>query len=102
MSRPGMSRRKFVVATAAAATAAAAGALAWRHYDDFLGLSQGPTRLIPSDAPLALSSSGKLLDTDFPDPFAGGQLLGYFPFELEAIDSPLVPGQKMGEGHNSR
>ena len=43
--------------------------------------------------------SGKLLDTDFPDPFAGGELLGYLPFDIEGRN---VPGHRSSEGHNAR
>ena len=42
--------------------------------------------------PLALTPAGKLLDTDFPDPFAGGEYLGHLPFlrEAEALPSSRV------------
>ena len=57
--------------------------------------------LRPTDRPLGLVD-GKLLDTDFPDPFAGGQLLGYLPFRGEDSGSPLIPGMRNGAGHGMR
>jgi|HubBroStandDraft_6_1064221.scaffolds.fasta_scaffold10713_2 DMSO/TMAO reductase YedYZ molybdopterin-dependent catalytic subunit len=88
MTRRGITRRAFLTSTVVATGAAAAGAWAWRW-------------AFPSSEPLALAS-GKLLDTDFPDPFADGQLLGYLPFDLEGQGSPLVPGQTNEHGHNAR
>jgi DMSO/TMAO reductase YedYZ molybdopterin-dependent catalytic subunit len=87
--------------TAVAAGAATAGVWVWRSDDESTVSSRGPSHLIPSDEPLALAS-GKLLDTDFSDPFAGGQLIGYLPFEAEGQWSPLIPGRRSGEGHMAR
>jgi DMSO/TMAO reductase YedYZ molybdopterin-dependent catalytic subunit len=103
MTRRGITRRSLLLSSAAAASAAAAagGLWWWQSEDESPGSTGGPSRLIPCDAPLALAS-GKLLDTDFPDPFAGGQLLGYLPFELEAMESPIFPGRRNSEGHNTR
>ncbi len=77
---------------------------AWQREDESprsLGDPSGRSTLIPYDEPLALAS-GKLLDTDFPDPFAGGQLIGYVPFEAEGLSSPLRPGRRSGQGHDAR
>jgi len=84
----------------AAAGAVAAGVWVWRSDDESPGLA-GASELIPTNQPLALAG-GKLLDTDFPDPFARGQIQGYVPFDLEGQGSPLVPGQRSGAGHNAR
>ena len=49
-----------------------------------------------------MTPDGKLLDTDFPDPFAGGEYLGHLPFSREAESDPIQPGQRVGKGHNAR
>lgn len=100
MNRRGITRRTFLASAAVVSSAAAAGVWAWSRLDQSSGSIAG-SHLIPTDEPLALSS-GKLLDTDFPDPFAGGQIVGYLPFELEGQGSPLVPGQVNGAGHDAR
>jgi DMSO/TMAO reductase YedYZ molybdopterin-dependent catalytic subunit len=96
-TRRGITRRTFL-ATAATATGVGGAALAWR------GCSSPETedgRSIVAEKPLALSGSGTLLDTDFPDPFAGGQCIGYLPFQGEA--GPFLRVQiNSGGGHNSR
>ena len=99
-TRRGISRRSLLASTVAAAGAAAAGVWLWNWADEDPSPSGAgrKSNLIPSSEPLALVS-GKLLDTDFPDPFAGGQLLGYLPFDLE--EGPPT-GRKGGEGHNAR
>src|ERR1700691_6548593 len=97
-----MTRRRLTRSRLVRSTAAASGGVWWwQRADESPASTGGPSRLIPCDAPLALAS-GKLLDTDFPDPFAGGQLLGYLPFELEAMESPIFPGRRNSEGHNTR
>jgi len=110
VTRRGITRRSLLASTALAAGAAAAGVWVWRRNDESPDLSGGPSNLlpsggpsnlIPSDKPLALAS-GKLLDTDFPDPFAGGQLVGYLPFAAEGQWSGLVSGRRSGKGHNAR
>lgn len=107
MERRGITRRSFLVSAAATATAgaAAAGAWTWLTYDDESSSSSasGRGRLFPTDEPLGLSS-GKLLDTQFPDPFAGGQIVGYLPFlgEDSGGSPPLVPGRTSGPGHGAR
>jgi DMSO/TMAO reductase YedYZ molybdopterin-dependent catalytic subunit len=57
--------------------------------------------LIPGE-PLALTPAGKLLDTDFSDPFAGGEYLGHLPFLREADFDSVEPGRHLGHGHNAR
>jgi DMSO/TMAO reductase YedYZ molybdopterin-dependent catalytic subunit len=94
-TRRGISRRSFL-ATAAAATGVAGAALAWKGCSSD---SAGGRFVIPSE-PLGLSKSGTLLDTDFPDPFAGGQFVGYLPFQGELQDLPT--GVNSGGGHNAR
>ena len=96
--RRGVTRRGFLAATAAAGAVAAGGYVATRRlFDD----SNAQPDLIPGE-PLALTPAGKLLDTDFPDPFAGGEYLGHLPFLREAENDPVQPGQRVGKGHNAR
>jgi DMSO/TMAO reductase YedYZ molybdopterin-dependent catalytic subunit len=100
MNRRGISRRSFIASSVAAAGLAGAGYWYWNS-----GNSQSPEQepdesgIVPCREPLALVN-GKLLDTDFPDPFAGGQLRGFIPFQFE--EGSLSIGRKGGQGHNSR
>jgi DMSO/TMAO reductase YedYZ molybdopterin-dependent catalytic subunit len=103
VTRRGISRRTFIAA-AGTATAVAAGVWAWR---DFFGSSSSPfaegpggPHVVPSES-LALLPSGRLLDTVFPDPFAGGTCIGYLPF-LGEQEGRVVPGVRSPGGHNSR
>jgi DMSO/TMAO reductase YedYZ molybdopterin-dependent catalytic subunit len=96
-ARRGVTRRGFLAA-AATAGAATAGVVASRFY---FQNSRSLPDLIPGE-PLALTSTGKLLDTDFPDPFAGGEYLGHLPFLRETDDGPIDPGQRVATGHNAR
>ena len=95
MTRRGITRRGFLASTVAAGTVVTGGWLASRRYFEEARIPH----LIPGD-PLALTPSGKLLDTDFPDPFAGGEFLGYVPFEGEG--EQYLPGTRLSEGHNAR
>lgn len=101
MNRRGISRRSFIASSVVAAGLAGAGYWYWNS-DDSQSSDQEPNEsgIVPSKEPLALVD-GKLLDTDFPDPFAGGQLLGFVPFQLEGEGSSAI-GRKGGQGHNSR
>ena len=83
MTRRGITRRGFLASTVAAGTVVTGGWLASRRYFEESRLPH----LIPGE-PLALTPAGKLLDTDFPDPFAGGEFLGYLPFEAEGEHVP--------------
>ena len=96
--RRGVTRRGFLAATAAAGAVAAGGYVAARRL--FENPSTSPD-LIPGE-PLALGPGGKLLDTDFPDPFAGGEYLGHLPFLREAESESFQPGQRVFSGHNAR
>jgi len=101
VSRRGITRRTFLASTTVAAGAAVAGGwLASRSYFNFSG-NRRLENLIPGE-PLALTPNGKLLDTDFPDPFAGGEFLGYLRFEAEAGPGVMKPGARSSEGHNAR
>lgn len=101
MNRRGISRRVFIASSVAAAGLAGAGYWFWNNGD-----GQSPDRqpdesgIVPWKEPLALVN-GKLLDTDFPDPFAGGQLRGFVPFQLEG-DGTMPVGVKSPGGHGSR
>src|SRR5580698_8643127 len=90
MNRRGISRRSFIASSVAAAGLAGAGYWFWNS-EESPSSEQDPNEsgIIPSNEPLALVE-GKLLDTDFPDPFAGGQLLGYVPFQLEGRQCPPI------------
>jgi DMSO/TMAO reductase YedYZ molybdopterin-dependent catalytic subunit len=104
MTPRGITRRSLLVSTVAAAGAAAGGAWVWNWDDDSTtpgGASKNSSNLIEYRDPLGLEA-GKLLDTDFPDPFAGGQLLGYLPFRGEDSGSPMLPGIRSGDGHGMR
>jgi DMSO/TMAO reductase YedYZ molybdopterin-dependent catalytic subunit len=101
MTRRGITRRSFLTSTVLATGAAAAGIWWWRAEDESPGSGAAGTGLIPATEPLAMVSD-KLLDTDFPDPCAGGQLMGYLAFDVEGQGSPLVPGMRNGQGHNAR
>jgi DMSO/TMAO reductase YedYZ molybdopterin-dependent catalytic subunit len=102
VDRRGITRRSFLVSTVSAG-AAAVGAWTWWNYDELSSsTATGRGRLFPTDLPLGLSS-GKLLDTQFPDPFAGGQIVGYLPFLGEDSGGPpLIPGRTSGPGHDAR
>src|SRR6202522_179016 len=103
-ARAGMTRRGLLIAATATAGAIGAGAYGWNRYTQLLdstgsGASDGLFR----GEPLALTSSGHLLDTDFPDPFAGGIFLGYLPFRSPQEDSFLTPlYTNSGGGHGAR
>src|SRR5580698_10554571 len=83
MNRRGISRRSFIASSVAAAGLAGAGYWYWNS-DNGQSPEQEPDEsgIVPWREPLALVN-GKLLDTDFPDPFAGGQLRGFIPFQFE-------------------
>jgi DMSO/TMAO reductase YedYZ molybdopterin-dependent catalytic subunit len=100
VGRDGATRRGFLVAAAVAGAATAGGYMATRHlFED----SKTAPDLIPGE-PLALTPAGKLLDTDFSDPFAGGEYLGHLPFQRESEAEGFLPGlgRTFGHGHNAR
>jgi DMSO/TMAO reductase YedYZ molybdopterin-dependent catalytic subunit len=86
-----------LAATAVAGTVAAGGYVGARHFFD----ANSSPDLIPGE-PLALTPAGKLLDTDFPDPFAGGEYLGHLPFLEEPEADHMKPGRLVRKGHNAR
>ena len=99
MARRGISRRIFLASTAATGAVVGGSWLATRKYLESAGKVPN---LIPGE-PLALTADGKLLDTAFPDPFAGGEYLGYLSFLYEAEQlHDLKPGVRLGKGHNAR
>jgi DMSO/TMAO reductase YedYZ molybdopterin-dependent catalytic subunit len=107
MSRRGISRRGFL-ASAATAAGAAGGIAAWYGYFGSSPSATSPpaaplryrSKVIPGE-PLGLLQTGKLLDTQFNDPFAGGQMLGYLPFLFEG-SREIKPGLQLGSGHDAR
>ena len=96
MTRRGITRRGFLASTVAAGGVVGGGLLATRYFQ-----SPPNPRIVPGQ-PLALSPNGKLLDTDFTDPFAGGQYLGYLRFEKESDPHLPEPQNRTGKGHNAR
>jgi DMSO/TMAO reductase YedYZ molybdopterin-dependent catalytic subunit len=96
--RQGITRRSVLTSAVATGAVVAGGWWATRRYS-----SKSPTLpgLIPGE-PLALTPDGKLLDTSYSDPFAGGEYLGYLPFLQENEIAAVKPGQRFGKGHNGR
>ena len=101
-ARAGLTRRGFLLAATATVGTIGAGAYAWNRYTQLLDSTGGGSAGLLQGEPLALNSSGQLLDTDFPDP-CGGIFLGYLPFRSQQEDS--YPGrlyQNSGGGHDAR
>jgi DMSO/TMAO reductase YedYZ molybdopterin-dependent catalytic subunit len=100
----GMTRRSFLIAGAATVGGIGAAAYVWHRYAEPLLESSGTTgQGIIRGEPLALTPSGMLLDTDFPDPCAGGEFLGYLP--LSSQEEEKFPGRlyvNSGGGHDAR
>jgi DMSO/TMAO reductase YedYZ molybdopterin-dependent catalytic subunit len=104
-SHRGITRRSLIISAAATLGGIGAAAYAWNRFGDSLldttGVGGGEG-VLPGE-PLALTSSGTLLDTDFPDPCARGEFLGYLPFRSPEEDS--YPGrlyENSGGGHGAR
>jgi DMSO/TMAO reductase YedYZ molybdopterin-dependent catalytic subunit len=87
--------------TAATVTAGAAVAGGWLASRSYLNESLRLSTLVPGE-PLALTPNGTLLDTDYPDPFAGGEFLGSLRFEGEGGSGNMKLGDRTSEGHNAR
>src|SRR5579872_1520119 len=86
-ARAGMTRRGMLIASTATLGAIGAGAYGWyRFAQPLLDSTDGPSAGVISGEPLALTSDGHLLDTDFPDPCADGIFLGYLPFRSPQED----------------
>ncbi len=100
----GMTRRSLIVSAAATLGGVAAVGYAWNRFTDTLdSTGESAARGLIRGEPLALTSSGLLLDTDFHDPCAGGEFLGYLPFrsrEEDSFEGPLY--QNSGGGHGAR
>jgi DMSO/TMAO reductase YedYZ molybdopterin-dependent catalytic subunit len=102
-ARAGLTRRGFLLAATATMGAIGAGAYAWNRYTQLLDSTGGGSAGLLQGEPLALTSSGQLLDTDFPDPCAGGIFLGYVPFRSQEEDSFRTPlYTNSGGGHGAR
>jgi DMSO/TMAO reductase YedYZ molybdopterin-dependent catalytic subunit len=97
----GMTRRSFLIAGAATVGGIGAAAYAWNRFGSPSGETSGGG--IIKGEPLALTSSGMLLDTDFQDPCAGGEFLGYLPF-VSTEERKFVGRfyQNSGGGHGAR
>jgi DMSO/TMAO reductase YedYZ molybdopterin-dependent catalytic subunit len=81
-ARRGMSRRSFLIAGAATVGGIGAAAYAWNRYSQpGLESSAASGQGVLRGEPLALTPSGTLLDTDFPERCARGEFLGYLPFQ---------------------
>jgi DMSO/TMAO reductase YedYZ molybdopterin-dependent catalytic subunit len=98
VARRGITRRSFLLSTAAAA-GVTGGVVAWRQLSPYFSSTGGPPYVLPAE-PLALLASGKLLDTDFPDPIAGARMLGRLPFISDKQD--VEPGTRMEVGRDAR
>jgi DMSO/TMAO reductase YedYZ molybdopterin-dependent catalytic subunit len=102
----GMTRRSFLISAAATVGGLGAAAYAWNRYaapllDSGSGTTSGEG--IIAGEPLALTSSGMLLDTDFPDQCARGEFLGYLPFRSREEDSFQGKfGENSHGGHDAR
>ena len=102
----GMTRRSFVISATATVGGIGAAAYAWNRFAEPLLQTTSPGSrsdlLIPGE-PLALTSSGKLLDTDYSDPCAEGQFLGYLPFHSRDEDEYAGRlGKITHGGHSAR
>jgi DMSO/TMAO reductase YedYZ molybdopterin-dependent catalytic subunit len=99
----GMTRRSFLIAGAATVGGIGAAAYVWNRYAEPLLESSGTSGqgIVPGE-PLALTRSGMLLDTDFPDPCAGGEFLGYLPLHSEEDKFPGRLYVNSGGGHDAR
>jgi DMSO/TMAO reductase YedYZ molybdopterin-dependent catalytic subunit len=104
----GMTRRSLILSTAATIGGIGAATYAWNRFTDSLetsgsGSSGSGSQGLITGEPLAITPAGMLLDTEFKDPFAGGQFLGYLPFRSREEDS--FHGQfyeNSGGGHDAR
>jgi DMSO/TMAO reductase YedYZ molybdopterin-dependent catalytic subunit len=100
----GMSRRNFVISTAVAAGGIGSLVYGWNRFVEPLmdSTSSGGPGIQPGE-PLAITPSGMLLDTDFPDPFARGLFVGYLSFHSDDEDSFRQPFYRnSGGGHDAR
>jgi DMSO/TMAO reductase YedYZ molybdopterin-dependent catalytic subunit len=99
----GMSRRSLIISAAATLSGLGAATYAWNRFtDSLLGTSGTSGQGIVPGEPLALTRSGMLLDTDFPDPCAGGEFLGYLPLHSEEDKFPGQLYVNSGGGHDAR
>jgi DMSO/TMAO reductase YedYZ molybdopterin-dependent catalytic subunit len=100
----GMTRRSFLIAGAATVGGIGAAAYAWNRYGEPLLESSGTSgEGIIQGEPLALTPSGMLLDTDFPERCARGEFLGYLPFRSQEEDEFRGKfGKNSHGGHDAR
>jgi DMSO/TMAO reductase YedYZ molybdopterin-dependent catalytic subunit len=99
----GITRRSLLISGAATIGAAGAAAYGWRYVEPMIYTGDSPGHGVIHGEPLALTSSGMLLDSDFPDPCAGGEYFGYLPFRSPEEDKFRGKvGQNSGGGHDAR
>ncbi|HXY32681.1 MAG TPA: molybdopterin-dependent oxidoreductase [Planctomycetaceae bacterium] len=100
----GMTRRSFLIAGTLTAGGIGAAAYAWNRYgQSLLETGEYSGKGVIHGEPLALTSSGMLLDTDFREPCAGGEFLGYLPFHSqEESEFRGKFGQNSHGGHDAR
>ena len=92
-----------MISAATTAGGIGAAAYAWKRFADSGSEPTVNSEGIIEGEPLALTPGGMLLDTDFPDPFAQGQFLGYLPFHSREEDQ--FAGrlyENSHGGHNAR
>src|ERR1700733_10131380 len=85
----GMTRRSLIISAAATIGSIGAAGYAWNRFTNSLDTGGGDrSQGLIEGEPLALTPSGMLLDTDFKDPCAGGEFLGYLPLHSEEDKFP--------------
>src|SRR5580704_16954833 len=93
----GITRRSFLIATTTAGGVGAA-AYAWNRFGNSSSEPEVNAEGLIEGQPLALTPSGMLLDTEFPDPFAQGQFFGYLPFHSRDEDQFRGPFYENSHG----
>ena len=99
----GITRRNLLISGVATIGGVGAAAYGWRYVESLIDTGDSPGLGVIRGESLALTASGMLIDTDFPDPCAGGEYFGYLPFRSEKEDKFRGRfGQNSGGGHDAR